>query len=129
MRAIDVMQKGVATVSPELSVQDFEEFLTGEDISGAPVVTLNGELVGIASKTDIVRALSEVAYQAGEDLYQQRLTVEEIMSREVVTVSPQAPIKEVAAIMLEGRLHRVIVADDDHILGIITPFDLLALLT
>jgi CBS domain-containing protein len=37
MRAGDVMQKGVISVSPELSLADLEEFLTTEDIGGAPV--------------------------------------------------------------------------------------------
>ena len=123
MRARDVMQKGVAVVSPELSVEQFEDFLTSEDISGAPVVTANGQLVGVASKTDIVRVMSERI--AESDLFEPSLTVEEIMSSEVVTVSPEAGIAEVAQTMLDGQLHRVIVADDEQLLGIITPFDLL----
>ncbi len=40
MRVADVMQKGVISVSPELSVLEFEEFLTSEEISGVPASRL-----------------------------------------------------------------------------------------
>jgi CBS domain-containing protein len=125
MLAQDVMQKGVATVGPELPLRDFEEFLAAEDISGAPVIGDDGVLVGIASKTDIVRALGE---RADPDLLETGMRVEDIMSRDVVCVPPDAPIRDVARIMLDGQLHRVLVARDEQVLGIITPFDLIRLL-
>lgn len=129
MRAADVMQKGVISVSPELSVLEFEEFLTSEDISGAPVTGNTGQILGIASKTDIVRVLSEEMSDQMRDLLQPDLTVNDIMTREIVTVRPDEDVREVARRMIDGHLHRVLVVTSEDVVGIITTFDLLKLLT
>ncbi len=123
MNAKQVMRTGVAVVSPELSIQQFEEFLTAEEVSGAPVVTNDGVLVGVASKTDIITAFAEKMDARSE--VDESLTVQDVMTREVISVVPEASIEEVARIMLDGNVHRVIVERDGSILGIITPFDLL----
>lgn len=127
MRAQDVMQASIVSVSPELGLRDFEELLTGEGISGAPVTGADGRLLGIASKTDIVRVLAE---QAGsrDDLFDPALSVEDVMTSDVVTVSPDDDVKDVARCMIDGQLHRVLVAREGEILGIISAFDLLKLL-
>ncbi len=128
MRALDIMQKGVMTVSPELLVADLEEFLTIEDISGVPVTGPAGQVLGIVSKTDIVRALSETAHQRSE-LVEPDLTAGDIMTKETVTVRPDEDVRDVARRMIDGHLHRVIVTSSEDVLGIITTFDLLKLMT
>lgn len=124
MRADEIMQKGVLSVSPELGLAEFERLLSDEDISGAPVMGSDEKLIGIASKTDIVRALAEQAGVRLDELAPQ-LTVEDIMTTEVVTVSPEDGVKEIARCMIDGKLHRVLVTDGDEVLGIVTSFDLL----
>jgi CBS domain-containing protein len=120
----DVMQKGILSVSPELGLADFEQMLTSEDISGAPVMGSDDRLVGIASKTDIVRALSEQAGARADELAPE-LTVEDIMTSDVVTAGPSEPVQDVARRMIDGRLHRVLVVEDGEVVGIVTTFDLL----
>jgi CBS domain-containing protein len=129
MKASDLMQKGVVVVSPELRIDQFEELLTSEDISGAPVVDTNGALVGIASKTDIVRALSEELRERADSDLGSNLTVEDIMSGEVVTVGPDEDAKAIARKMIDGHLHRVLVVNESDVIGIVTSLDLLRLLT
>jgi len=129
MRAADVMQKGVISVSPELSVLEFEEFLTSEEISGVPVSGTRGEILGVASKTDIIRVLSEEMSDQMRELLQPDLTVGDIMTREIVTVRPDEDVREVARRMIDGHLHRVLVVSSEDVVGIITTFDLLKLLT
>ena len=129
MRAAELMQKDLISVSPELSVAKFEELLTAEDIGGAPVIGTDGRVVGIASKTDIVRALSDEKSDRLRDLLDPQLTVEDIMTRELVTVAPDADVREVARRMIDGRLHRVLVVEADEVVGIVTSLDLLQLLT
>jgi len=123
MNAKQVMQTGVAVVSPELSIHQFEEFLTSEEVSGAPVVDSEGALIGIASKTDVITAFAEKMDARSE--FGASLTVQDVMTRDVICIDPETPITEVARIMLDGRVHRVIVSEDGAIVGIITPFDLL----
>jgi CBS domain-containing protein len=122
MRASDIMEKNVIPVSPELSLRDFEELLTGEDISGAPVTGPDGRILGIASKTDIVAALSERIPSA---LELEELRVSDVMTRGFVSVRPEAPLGEVARTMVDGKLHRVLVTDGEKLVGIITAFDVL----
>lgn len=129
MKASDLMQKGVVVVSPELGLDQFEELLTSEDISGAPVIDTNGALVGIASKTDIVRALSEELRERSDSDLGSNLTVEDIMSGEVVTVGPNEDAKVIARKMIDGHLHRVLVVNETDVIGIVTSLDLLRLLT
>ncbi|MFQ5699618.1 MAG: CBS domain-containing protein, partial [Myxococcota bacterium] len=105
----------------------FEELLVGEDISGAAVVGSEGQVVGVASKTDIVRALGDEQPRLSRDL-DESLTVADIMTRDIFTIRPDAEVSEVAQQMIDGRIHRVFVCDGDELLGIITPFDLLRLL-
>jgi len=113
-------------VSPQLSLREFEELLTSEDISGAPVTGTDGKLLGIATKTDIIRVLSQVS--EGYEAYVNELTVEDIMTEDVVLVAPDIDTSEVARRMIDGKLHRVLVADGPEILGIISTFDLLKML-
>ena len=127
MRADEVMQKHVLAVSPELSLRDFEELLTAEDISGAPVTGRDGKLLGIASKTDIVRVLAQVS--EGYELYFSQLTVEDIMSEDVVVAAPEDDVESIARRMIDGHVHRVVVANGEEIIGIISTFDLLRLLS
>ena len=129
MRAVDIMQKDILAVSPELPLESLEEFFATEDISGAPVQDERGQIVGIVSKTDLVRALSGRAESETDDGGTESLTVEDIMTRDVVTVSPDEEVEVVVRRMLDGRLHRVLVARNNELLGIITTFDLLELLT
>ncbi len=124
-----LMESDVRTVSPELPIASLEEFLVGEEIGGAPVVEEDGRLRGIVSKTDIVRHLTErldaETAEAMDDV-----TVGEIMTEDVVTVSIDEKVTKVARTMVEHRLHRVLVVDDEQtIRGILTTFDLLKLMT
>jgi CBS domain-containing protein len=128
--AHQVMRSGVVTVSPELPLPDLEELLTGEEISGAPVTDDDGRVVGIVSKSDIVRYESEAyhAYRGGQESWpgaDDDARVGDIMTREVVTVPPHASVHDIARIMVDGSLHRVIVAKDDGVEGIVTSLDLL----
>ncbi len=128
MRAADIMQRDILAVSPELPLDSLEEFFASEDISGAPVQNERGQIVGVVSKTDLVRAFSELDESETIEAARESLTVEDIMTRDVVTVSPDDEVKAVVQRMLDGRLHRVLVARNNELLGIITTFDLLELL-
>jgi CBS domain-containing protein len=129
MRASDIMQTGIVTVSPELSLREFERLLTQENIGGAPVVDGGERVIGVASKTDIVRALGDQREVLLAEVLDSALTVADIMTERVVTASPHDDVRKVAQQMLDGQLHRVVVADEERVLGLITTFDLLRLLT
>lgn len=64
--------------------------------------------------------------RAGSDPFE-RHTVEEMMSRDVVTVSAGAPVQDAARRMLEHRIHRLLVVDGDELVGIVSAFDFVRL--
>lgn len=125
MNATEVMQEGVVSVSPELPVDELEEILTGEEISGAPVTDQDGKVVGVVSKTDIVRYLSEQLADVFTQTAGQSTPVSEIMTTDVVCVEPDADLRDVAQIMLDQQVHRIFVRDGGDVVGIITTFDLI----
>ena len=127
-RAGDAMQSSVATVSPELSVAELEKFLSEEEISGAPVVDDKGTLVGIVSQTDVLRALSEETSTALSDMLAPDMSVEDIMTPDVLCVPPAASVESVAQKMIDAGVHRALVVDDATLCGIVTSFDLLRVL-
>lgn len=128
MRVADVMQKDVISVSPELSLRDFEALLTSSDISGALVLGSDGRAVGTASKTDIVRALGEEAPRQLAELLESDLTVADILSDRLISVGPEDDIHAVAKVMVDAHVSRVFVIEDNEIIGIVTTFDLLRVL-
>jgi CBS domain-containing protein len=126
LQAKDLMQPEVVSVPPEMPLDQFEEFLTIQDIDGAPVKNAAGEVVGIASKTDVIRALR---FQARDRLKLDpaNLTVGDIMTDQVVFVPPDSSPREIAELMIEHRIHRALVGNRRCVRGIITAFDLLRL--
>jgi CBS domain-containing protein len=128
MRTQEIMQSNVLTVSSELPVAELETILTGEEISGAPVVDPNGELIGVVSQSDVIRALSQEASTALRDLLTPDLTVDDIMTRKVLTVTMDDDARQVARKLLDAGVHRAVVVDDDGVCGIVTSLDLLRLI-
>lgn len=55
----DIMQQDVATVTPDTTVASLTRFLSDRGISGAPVVTESGALVGVVSATDVIRRAAD----------------------------------------------------------------------
>lgn len=125
MRVVDLMQKGVVSVSPELPVAELEDFFASEEVSGAPVVDNESRLVGIVSQSDIVRALSDEPSVDLKELLAPDLLVENIMTPSVLTVTPSDDVRDVAKRLLEARVHRALVVEGDALLGIVTSTDLL----
>lgn len=151
-RASEIMARQVFTVGPDLSVVDLEQELYAQHISGAPVVE-HGRVVGIVSRSDIDRLVSRErtrsaatgSYTWQADLPEaeeggrrtptaaameslQKTLVREIMTPEVISVSPDAPVAHVARVMHERRIHRVLVIEEGQLRGIISSLDLVRVL-
>ena len=51
----DIMRTELVTVGPEMSIHDLAKLLANEQISGAPVVDVDGEVLGVVSMSDLIR--------------------------------------------------------------------------
>jgi CBS domain-containing protein len=149
--ARDVMQTYLISVNPETPLLDVHRLFVDEEINGAPVVDETGRLLGVISSVDLLRAVEEEHdaasagsnylreflefsgpdWQEGPDNFQARLgerTVSDAMTRGGITVAPETAVSDVAATLRKHRIHRVFVVDDEQLCGVISTFDLVALL-
>ena len=145
--ARDVMVERVVCVTPEMTLREASELLGQHQITGAPVVSEDEGLVGVISQTDIMReALGDeyggwptdtyyVGFSYVDEPGMQRVAervddtlVTDAMNTSVVSVLPSDPSSHVARVMRNDHIHRVLVAEDRHLQGIITSLDLLRLL-
>ena len=154
MHARDVMTQAPATIGPDETLADLEALLLRERVGGVPVVE-RGALVGIVSRSDIVRVLGteQAIADVQSDFYREfhdepfaptaasgpeatseqiaqrlaRLHVRDAMVSEVVTVPADAPLGEVARQLVSHRIHRVVVVDGGALAGIVSALDLVRL--
>lgn len=148
--ASDLMNPEVVTVPDDLSVEELAAFLLDNEISGAPVIDADGRPVGVVSLVDIAAATSEASLdfygvvppsESAEDDEDDEdgsadlddesdgeLLVADIMNPLIHSVEEDASVSDIASIMLEKHVHRLLVVRGDEIVGIISTSDLLGLL-
>ena len=81
--------------------------MVDEDISGLVVTDQDGGLAGILTRTDLLRAYHTESGWADEP-------VEKYMNREVVHVTPQDRLSDVARLLLEHQIHRVVIVQKEN---------------
>jgi len=113
MIACDIMTRKVCTVSPEASVQEVAQLLYQERISGVPVVNADGQIIGIVTEADIIGKASR-----------EGLRVADIMSHEIIAVTEDTPINEIARLLSERKIKRVPVVSGGKLAGIVSRADI-----
>ncbi len=110
LTAEKVMIKEPLTISPEDTVARAVLTMTVHGIGGLPVVDGNGKLLGIVTHRDIILAGSDAEV----------LRVRDIMSKKVVAVTPDTPVKRIAEIMSSTGLQRLPVVKNGKLVGLVT---------
>lgn len=141
MTAKDLMGSEVVTLKPSHSLEGAARLLARHNIKGAPVVNDEGKCLGMVSKDDLLAALyreEDIHFSSDvEKLFSSGFAsgksvgrdphVEDIMTRDVVFVSPDDSIEKVCSIMAARRIHRVPVLDaNGRIVGIVSATDILS---
>jgi CBS domain-containing protein len=140
MKAADLMTRGVLSVAPQDSARRAAELMLRYGVTGFPVLE-RGTLVGIITQGDFLRRaetgvapvrieLAAVCAGAGpladEYAHAHGRTVADIMTRNVVTVSAEAPLSEIVELMLRHHVSRIpVVGSNGGVLGIVSRTDLL----
>jgi CBS domain-containing protein len=135
----DVMTKLVVKLYPKDSIREAAMRLATNNISGAPVVQ-DKTIVGIVSESDLVRAampsdldrsrtilgIVPLWGRAAATVGDSATTVGDIMTRTIVTVSPEANVWDAAALMERHTVKRLPVADaDEQLVGVISRADVI----
>jgi CBS domain-containing protein len=122
------MSTNVVSLHLNNSLSDAERLFSKHKIRHIPVVR-NKDIIGIVSLTDLLRISFVDSYGTKETevdtaIYNM-LSIEQVMAKEPVHVSPQRTIKEVTEILSQNEFHALPVVDNHELVGIVTTTDLL----
>jgi len=146
LKAKDIMEKNIISISPETDITKAVKILLDNHINGVPVVDSNGHLQGILCQSDLIFQQKEMAIppifilldgiiplssstRLNKELEKMAATtVTQAMVKNVVSVHPDAPISEIASLMVEKHYHTIPVVKDKKLVGIIGKEDILRVL-
>ena len=118
MRARDLMQKQVVTVTETSTAAEVLDVLQQAHIHGVPVVDAGGALVGFVSQEDLLFA------GLGTGTAEDATLARDLMTSPAVTANEDARIEDVCRLMWQLRIHHVPVVRDGNITGILSSLDL-----
>ncbi len=140
MKASDIMTGRVISIAPDASVLEAIRMMLQMHISGLPVVDASGALVGVITEGDFLRR-SETGTErkrprwlefllgprrlADDYVHTHARKVEEVMTREPITITEDTPLDEVVQIMERRRVKRLPVVRGTQVVGIVSRANLL----
>ncbi len=151
--AADIMSRNLLTVSPTDKLSEALQVMVENHVTGLPVVDRKGCCVGVITATDILtyeQSHSDEAEEANAEwsrYFDQEagrweslrasafalehfghIAVNEVMNTNVISVPSDAPVEDIARLMVEQEIHRVIVVDrTQHLLGAVSAIDIVQL--
>lgn len=140
MNVVDVMTRRVTTVGPDATVAEAAQLMLGRSVSGLPVVDKAGLVVGVVTEGDLLRR-AETGTERRRSRWLEFLVgpgrvadeyarahgrrVEEVMTADVVTVTPETPLERVVELMERHRIKRLPVLEGGQLVGIVSRANLL----
>ena len=148
----EVMQRNLRTVSPDIGLPELEREFIAHGVGGFPVLE-QGQLVGIVSRSDVIRQLT-IEHHSAEvtsDFYRdetgfhevpletlaqlnarvgeriEQLRVRDVMSCRLFKVGLDQPLRFVAQTLVENQIHRVLVTDEGRLMGLVSTLDIVRL--
>ncbi len=112
----DLVSRDVVTVNPDITVREFLDFMLTDRHKGYPVLDSFGTPIGIVSLTDV----KDVPKDKLEEV-----TVRDIMSRDLITVSEDESAADVLRLISQHNIGRLIVVKDEALVGILSKTDLI----
>jgi len=136
MQVRDVMTKTPMTIDPEAPVETAVAVMRERRMRHLPVLDGEGRLIGIVTDRDLRSAMfgsalvEHLPAEQGGRLHALTGTlndvrVSHVMTWRVVTIGPQAPVAQAAAIMANFRVGSLPVIEDGRLVGIVTEHDVL----
>jgi len=117
----DIMSKDLVTVQLDASINDCAKQMKKHEISSVIVINERRKLIGVVTKTDLI---STFLVQSSASLQ-----ISKIMTKKVITVSPDESIFEVESVLFNNEIRRVIVVKNKSPVGIITYRDFIPVKT
>lgn len=135
MKAKHVMASPVLTGTAKMTVREVAKILVENRISALPIVSADGDIIGIVSEGDLIRR-EEIGTQRQRSWWLSLFTssvqlaeeyarahsrkVEDLMTRDVISAGPETPLSEIAQLLERHRIKRVPILDQKKLVGIVT---------
>ncbi len=146
LNARDIMTRDVITVKPETTLEELARLLIDKKISGTPVVDDNNNMIGIVTENDLIRKnkrlhiptvirLFDAYVMLGSKSMEKEvksiaaITVDEIYTKEVVSIEEETSLDEIATIMAEQHIHLLPVLEEGKVVGIVGKADMVRAMT
>jgi CBS domain-containing protein len=147
LTAADCMQREMITIGPKDTLRDALDLMTENHTTGLPVMDRNCRCIGVVSATDILNYEQEHSDCIGDAQEAQHfnpdtqqwetvslsafgleefgdIQVQDVMARNLISVKASTLLKEVAQVMLDAKIHRVLVMDDvQQLNGVVSALD------
>ena len=140
MKAADIMVSNVISIGSQAPVQEVADLLLRNGISAAPVIGPQGELVGIVSEGDLMRRpeagterrqswwlslLTSSEAMASDYIKSHSRKVVDVMTRRVITATPDTPVGDIATLLEKHGIKRVPIVAEGKVVGIVSRANLL----
>jgi CBS domain-containing protein len=146
LKARDFMTREVVTINPEATVEELARLLIEHKFSGVPVVDKDNNLVGIVTEVDLIRKnkslhiptiirLFDAYILLGSGKMEDEIkkmaatTVDDICVKNLVSITEDTTLEEVATIMSEKKIYLIPVLRDSSVVGIVGKADLVGAMT
>ncbi len=143
LKASEIMTRDVVTVKEDTTIEQLAKVFVDRNISGVPVLDDRGKLVGMVTEHDLInqnkklhiptvmRLFDAFIPLGGSDSIENEIkrmsatTVGEICSRELITISGDTPLDEIATMMSEQGIHHLPVVHEDKLEGVVDRHDVI----
>lgn len=139
MQIRDLMTTTVITIAPEAPLKEAARRMIEAGVSGLPVTTEDGDLVGVITEADFVKTEANRGntkrhrplrwFTHRDEIPSEALTVADVMTAEVITLPSEADHSEAARLMEKSKVKRVPVVDDGRLVGVVSRRDVLRAFT
>ena len=144
LKAKDIMRTGVPTVPPDMTVEALGRMFIEQNITGLPVLDGEGALMGMVTENDLIsqnkrlhiptvlRLFDAIIPLESSSSFEKEIkkaagrTVEDICTRELITVTEETTLEEIATIMSEQGAHHLPVVDPGgSLVGLVDQHDVI----
>lgn len=143
LQAKDIMTTDIITVTMDTPAGKLADIFWKNRISGAPVLDENGKLIAVVTESDLIdqtkkihiptmiSLLDSVIFLESSKKTEKEIrkmsgnTVRDICTMDLVTVSEDTPLDEIATIISEKKVHTLPVVKDDQLVGVIGKGDII----
>ena len=143
LKAQDIMSQNAVTVNTNTSIRDLAALLLAHKISGAPVTDDNGKVIGVVTESDLIFQNKKIHLPTAVAILDAFLFLErpeklekelkkiagskvgDICSHDLISVTPETSLEELATLMAEKKIHTLPVMSGDNLVGVIGKSDII----